>query len=185
MLLRLQSVGLPCAFATQIDCYVPFDIQFAGSSTSADELFYWRTVGQRHLLEIKVAASTGALCGVSCILAPREWTRRVESVLTSDGRAVERCEGVPIMDIAPWAMRLEGRSIGVDRALLRIDEEVPFVFAIGRDGISVRFEGPPEAQVVADGDLNVLFTSDGFLSGFVLLGLSEAELKLLGECYAP
>lgn len=177
MLLKYTATSPASGFTRRTDPYVPFEIDCASAPISADELFYWRTTNTKYLLEIWILASTGLLGGVSLVLVPREWIRVVESV---DAYCIGlREDGLPIVDLTPWKSRIGNREFGVEPGLRRVDEEIPFVFAIGHDGVAVLFEPSEAVSTVNNGDLKFLFAQDRELCGVVLSGLSKMELQVL------
>ncbi len=174
--LRLSGIGPRCAFARRLDAYVPLDIDLTQCVSPEDELFYWRSTDSKHLLEIKIAAKTGILGGVSVVLVPQEWIR-VDNLLRRDLDAEVR-EGVPIFDLSPWRSRIGDRE-SWDSALGRIDESVPFLFLIGTDRITVQFGEAQPALVIRNGDLEFIFTQQGEVCGVALAGVLPAEIHLL------
>jgi hypothetical protein len=181
MPLTLTAIGPELRFTRRVDAYVPFDVELS-PGTASDEVFYWRSTNAKYLLEIKIVASTGMIGAVSLVLVPREWVRIVDTVKQAD-HALTSDDGVPIVDVSPWKSKIRTCESGVDWAPLLIDEECPFIFNIGQDGIAILFDLGVGVSRLKNGDVNFLFTQDRTLCGITLLGLSSPERRLLIESY--
>src|ERR1700704_6134707 len=136
MMLKLAAIAPERRVVTSVGEYVPFEIEIAPEVRSVDELYYWRCTNGKQLFEIKILSSTGLIGSVSLVLVPLEWTRVVRSVRA---RELQSVQGVPMVDLSPWKTTTGNREFGIDPLLRRIDENIPFRFDIGLDGVGVFF----------------------------------------------
>jgi hypothetical protein len=182
MLLKRVGTAPERKLSTDLNEGIPFDVELAPEVSSIDDLFYWTSANGTYLLEVKIVAATGMIGGVTLVLVPTERRRIVGSVRQLESRTDK---GVPLVDLAPWKARIGNREFGIDPAVRFIDESVPFVFAIGTDGIAVYFETGEAVSSVANGDLTFSFTEDDLLCGMTLTGFARAGLKLMRKLHGP
>jgi hypothetical protein len=136
MLPRLEAVAEERPFTSTIDGDLPLEVSIAPGILSADELFHWRSTGDRYLFELEIVAATGAISGVELVLVPKEWIRGVDELL--EPATVEGRVGVPVLDRGPWIEKTQGREL-VDPSRRVIDVDLPFVFAAGPDEARLLF----------------------------------------------
>jgi hypothetical protein len=181
MVLKRVGTAPERELSRQLDEYVPFHVELAPEVGSIDEILYWRGGDSRHLLEIKIVRTTGMIGGVKLILVPKESRRIVGSV-----RAVglPTTTGIPVVDLARWRSKLGNRELTDPRHHL-VAENAAFVFAIGADGIAVRFNSGESASTVRNGDLTFSFTEQDALCGITLTGLAALELRRMRKRHGP
>jgi hypothetical protein len=181
MMLKLAGTAPERAASVRLEDGIPFGVDLAPQVGSIDDILYWRSANGTYLLEVKVVAASGMIGGVELILVPADRRRMVQSVLQVGPRTDT---GIPVVDLAPWKARIGNREF-FDPALRYVDERVPFVFAIGSDGIAVYFESGEAASAVKSGDLGFSFTEEGVLCGITVTGLSAREIRRMRKLHGP
>ena len=163
-MLRLDTIAEQRPFSIEVGDYSPLQIEIEPRVLSIDESYYWRSTNGNYLFEIKVHASNGAVAEAAVVLVPKDRIVRTVSIQELCDVGVEN-KGVPLFQTAPWRDRLGHKETGIDPALRRYDERLPFQLLVADDGVAVLFDGCSPHSAVRNGDISFLFNSSNQLCG--------------------
>jgi hypothetical protein len=165
-MLTLNTIADEQPFTRQADEYMPLKIEILPVPTSVDEICYWKSTNRRYLLEVGLAAATGALSAISLVLVPHDWILHGTSVHDVCKAAIRK-RGLPVFRLDPWKDKLGQQETAVDPALRIYVEHVPFKLHIAKDGVAVMFDDLEPSYMVVNKDISFCFNAGNEWCGVI------------------
>jgi len=165
-MLMLNTIAKEQPFTLQTDEYMLFKVDFSPPLTSVDEIYYWRSMNSRYLLEVGLAAATGAVNTITLVLVPPAWKVHRTSI-TGLCEVDSGKPGLPIFRLDPWKEKIGPKETGVDPALRTHVEHLSFKLHLAPDGLAILFDNFEPSFMVINKELRFLFNAGNDWCGLI------------------
>jgi hypothetical protein len=166
-MLMLNTIAKEQPFTLQTDEYMPFKLDFQPPLTSVDEIYYWRSMNSRYLLEVGLAVATGAVNTITLVLVPPAWKVQRTSIKGLCEVEDSGKRGLPVFRLDPWSEQLGQKETGADPALRTHVEHLPFKLHLAPDGLAILFDNFEPSSMVINKELSFLFNAGNEWCGLI------------------
>jgi hypothetical protein len=166
-MLTLHAIAEELPFTLQADEYLPLKVDFPPPLTSVDDIYYWRSRSSRHLLEVGLAAATGAINTITLVLVPPAWKLHAPSI-QGLCEAASRKQGLPVFHLDPWKEKGGLKKTGGDQAIRIHEENVSFKLHIAADGVALLFDNCSPSCLVINNGLRFCFNAANEWCGLIV-----------------